>query len=79
MGLFDKGYDFAIPITSGCYDGNGVVVGDLLITAGHVVNKDDTIHITIKGDAYSLNRNDAIVCLEEKSMFIKSKRWRGAA
>ena len=67
MGLFDKGYDFAIPITSGCYAGNGVVVGDLLITAGHVVNKDGTIHITIKGDAYSLNRNDAIVCLEEKS------------
>ena len=59
--------NFVIPITVGYSDGNGVVVGDLLITVGHVVNKGDSIHLTIKGDAYSLDKNDAIVCLEEKS------------
>ncbi|MBR3911838.1 MAG: trypsin-like serine protease [Alistipes sp.] len=59
--------NYVIPIAVGCCDGNGVVVGDLLMTAGHVVNKGDTIHINIKGDTYSLNKNDAIVCLEEKS------------
>ena len=59
--------NFIIPIIVGYSDGNGAVVGDLLITAGHVVNKGGTIHITIKGDTYSLDANDAIVCLEEKS------------
>lgn len=59
--------NFVIPITVGYSDGNGVVVGDLLITVGHVVNKGDSIHLTIKGDAYSFDKNDAIVCLEEKS------------
>ena len=30
-----------VPIAVGYSDGNGVVVGDMLITAGHVVNKGD--------------------------------------
>ena len=58
---------FVIPITAGYSDGNGVVVGNLLITAGHVANAGDTIHTSIKGDVYSLDKNNAIICLEEKS------------
>lgn len=42
-----------IPITVGYSDGNGVVVGDLLITAGHIVNNGSIMHISINGDAYS--------------------------
>ena len=56
-----------VPIAIGYSDGNGVVVGDMLITAGHVVNKGDVLHVNINGDAYSLDSNDAIVCLVEKS------------
>lgn len=58
--------NYVIPITVGYSDGNGVVVGDLLITAGHIVNNGSIMHISINGDAYSLDKNDAIICLEEK-------------
>jgi len=54
-----------IPIKAGYSDGNGVVVGNLFITAGHVANKGESLQININGDFYSLNKQDALLCLEE--------------
>lgn len=59
--------DSVIPITVGYSDGNGVVVGDLFITAGHVVNKEESLQINIGGDFYSLAPKDALLCVEENS------------
>lgn len=56
-----------IPIKAGYSDGNGVVVGNLFITAGHVANKGESLQININGDFYSLNKQDALLCLEEDS------------
>lgn len=56
-----------IPIKAGYSDGNGVVVGNLFITAGHVANKRESLQININGDFYSLNKQDALLCLEEDS------------
>lgn len=56
-----------IPIKVGYSDGNGVVVGNIFITAGHVANKGESLQINISGDFYSLNKQDALLCLEEDS------------
>lgn len=59
--------DFVIPIKAGYSDGNGIVVGNLFITAGHVANKGESLQINISGDFYSLKKQDALLCLEEDS------------
>ena len=53
------------PIAVGCSDGNGIVVGDLFITAGHVANRGKTIYLNIEGDVYLLDKNSELLCLED--------------
>ena len=57
--------NFVKPITVGCSDGNGIVVGDLFITAGHVANRGKTIYLNIEGDVYLLDKNNELICLED--------------
>ena len=57
--------DAVVPITAGDSDGNGVVVGNLLITAAHVANRFATLRVNINGDIYTLEKKDTILCIEE--------------
>ena len=60
-----KREDFVKPIAVGCSDGNGIVVGDLFITAGHVANRGKSIYLNIEGDVYLLDKNSELLCLED--------------
>lgn len=55
--------DYVIPITIGTADGNGLIVGNLLITAGHIIHmggNSDILSFRFKGKEYSLNKNNYI-------------------
>lgn len=53
-----KKYIFPINSTT---DGSGVIVGDLFITAGHVIEDGIKPSVVINGKSYSLDKEDAIL------------------
>ncbi len=60
MGIIE---DYVIQITIGTADGNGLIVGNYLITAGHVIHmggNNDILSFRFKGKEYSLNKNNYI-------------------
>lgn len=63
----DKLKDSIVPLVVGNTDGNGVVVGDLFITAGHVANKGNSISMKIGKDFYCIDKNTVVACLEEST------------
>lgn len=52
--------DFVFPTVDDMNDGCGVLIGDLFVTAAHVVQEHD-FHLFIDGEKICLRRNDALI------------------
>lgn len=57
---------YIIQISSEGPVGNGIVIGDLFITAGHVVEGKGKIRFKIEDDSYSFTEDDALVIKYDK-------------
>lgn len=59
---------YILPIAVGLTEGNGIVAGDLFITAGHVAASRDSFTIRIENEDITLDMSNRIILIDESAM-----------